>query len=535
MCYTPTSAAYSPNVVLTDQKWQRFLSSKAVLNRNKQVGGYWSNKNSHNNHNSKRAGKVSLNILGHNSIPGIGSGGRSNLFVKSSSDDEYREAMKNNNKKKKEKSTDIIDKPPSSFLQLNDIEQEPEQDISAEATEAMAIDEQIPPKMDAMAKYGSAIAGVFTLAIIAGLAVNGDEQGVEEITETVFTSYVPNSLPEILSVALGEGFAGFLGAVFAYVASAMRSKEGAVPVVRENEVFADTEYFFVRSIAKPLIGSTGLPIEFVNLLSVIVASANSELIKFSQSLPRLLMNNSNSIIDPQTGETTAVDKDGAAIDEEEVRFDVVDLFSDVVKWLEYDVLTTDFGPDFSVFVPNVSFLSDDITEGLTFGSIASLSSALYADLLYRYTDYGDPRAKLASSTRSTKARIERYVSKSITGAAIFGVYEGASGPLSNWFTEVLSGGVDGCVGSDNFNMCMEVYMLLNEPGATPEAQFRSLFTAVYGLSERLGVFADVLDAFAEQNLVLGNVEYARGVLVTVYSMIHNKAPFLEDVFQFSII
>lgn len=285
----------------------------------------------------------------------------------------------------------------------------------------------------------------------------------------------------------------------------------------------------------------------MDVLSVIVASANSELIKFSKALlPRLInarnSNNPDQIgtadNDNNNGEQLSDDDDDASDPtkyNDEVQFDVVDLFSDIVKWLEYDALSTDFGTDFSSFVPNVSFLSNDITEGLTFGAIASLSSALYADLLYRYTDYGDPRAKLASSTRSSKARIERYISKSITGAAVFGVYEGASGPLSNWFTGLLSGGMDGCVGSDNFDMCMEVYMLLNEPGATSEAQFRSLFTAIYGLSERLGVFADVLDAFTEQNLVLGNTEYARGVLVTVYSMIHNNAPFVEELFQFSII
>jgi len=424
----------------------------------------------------------------------------------------------------------------------------------------------------------------FTLLIIAGLAVNTDTidrlmladanfgngnddvVGImypnesillaEEIGEKVLTSALPDSLPGILSIGLGEGLAGFLGALAVYLAQITSSLNGknassstllnnrknmandSVKTVRnddKNEVLASTEYFFVRSITQPLLAASGLPVELVSLFSVLVASLNSQLIKFG----------SIQIVDAVVkeggeGKNSAID--GVTLSEasnKPKKFDVVEVFADIVKWLEYDVLKSDLFSDVQIKTPIVSgVLSEETCEGLAFGALATLSSSLYADILYRFTFFGDPTAKAASFNRSNKERIARYFTKSATGASIFGVYEGAREPLSRIILEFLSGGVDGCVGSSDFDICMETYMLLNEPGATPEAQFRSFAAAAYGVLDRIGLLSIGDTNIADQvmNTVRpGYVETARGAIVTLYSILHTNAPFLEDFLtQFSL-
>jgi len=417
----------------------------------------------------------------------------------------------------------------------------------------------------------------FTLLIIAGLAVNtdtidrlmladanfgnGNDDGVEfmypnesvllaeEIGEKVLTSALPDSLPGILSIGLGEGLAGFLGALAVYLAQITSPLNGKIEssstllsnrknmandslkTVRnddKNEVLASTEYFFVRSITQPLLAASGLPVELVSLFSVLVASLNSQLIKFG----------SIQIVDAVVGEGDEGKNSaivGVTLSESSnkpKRFDVVEVFADIVKWLEYDVLKSDLFSDVQIKTSLVSgVLSEETCEGLAFGALATLSSSLYADILYRFTFFGDPTAKAASFNRSSKDRIARYFTKSATGAAIFGVYEGAREPLSRIILEFLSGGVDGCVGSSDFDICMETYMLLNEPGATPEAQLRSFAAAAYGVLDRIGLLSIGDTNIADQvmNTVRpGYVETARGAIVTLYSILHTNAPFLED-------
>ena len=385
------------------------------------------------------------------------------------------------------------------------------------------------------------LAALFTFTVLSGLALNyfsddvtttpGSAVIVEQVTEKVLSSSVPTSLPEILSIGLGEALAGFLGASFVYVTSRLPSSTSK-SLLRDRErgsssqsdtvetmtsdVLADTEYFFVRSVSQPLLATTGLPIELVNLFSVLLASLNSELVKFSKG-------------------SNAENNEGEKNDKSLNDFDIVELFSDIVKWLEYDVLTTDFE---DVIIPTIpGIISSATSKGLVFGSITALSSQLYADLLYRYTNLGSQNAKMKSTSRSNKERIVRYAAKAATGASIFGVYEGARTPFSNAILEVLSGGVDSCVGSTDFDICMETYMLLNEPGATPEAQFRSFITALYGVLDRAGInISDILDFESSMPIIndAGLTETARGAFVTFYSIVHANAPFLEDLLRFSL-
>ena len=81
---------------------------------------------------------------------------------------------------------------------------------------------------------------------------------------------------------------------------------------------------------------------------------------------------------------------------------------------------------------------------------------------------------------------------------------------SNLINNLLSGGYDSCLGSDEFDFCLQTYSISNPAVATPEAQFRSFVVAFANLSDR---FADISN---------DNVDTAgliRSLAVQLYSII----------------
>jgi len=543
--------AYTPNVALqTDPKWKAYLARKRELqnqNRRRNLNNYMEkSKLSARLQNANDAQGNDNNVVWKNARKYLG-----RTFSNGREDNRKNSTLPRSGQKTNfENSLSTVTKNRVQVSKQGNINQNvigQEIPHRRSTDNLFGLNEMLNIENDSFRSI--IVAGGLTFVILAGLAMNmgEDEAGaeilMEEITGKVLSTSLPTNLPAILSIGLGEGLAGFFGTFFVYFTSGRKrvSNDGTLMSSKEDDDFmtsnsgriemqknvvADTEYFFVRSISQPLLAATGLPLEFVKLFSVLLAATNSELVRFSQARA--------------VNEEQSKTNNENASNVESQQFDLVEVFSDLVKWLEYDVLTTDFA-DFIVVEPKTfGFLSESASKGLIFGAITSLSSQLYGDLLYRYTNIGSDKAREASIKKTNRERINRYVAKSFAGAAIFGVYEGARGPLSNAILEFLSGGVDGCVGSADFDICMETYMLLNEPGASPEAQLRSLLTAIYGIIDRVGLNIDDLFDLNFDGLgpIIGNaglVEIARGAFVSLYSIVHMNAPFLDDLFQFSFI
>jgi len=68
---------------------------------------------------------------------------------------------------------------------------------------------------------------------------------------------------------------------------------------------------------------------------------------------------------------------------------------------------------------------------------------------------------------------------------LFGAFEYERFPISQFFQDILLGGVDNFVGSREFDICLETYLIDNPPNeiASTEAQLRVLFTAMVGLTD----------------------------------------------------
>jgi hypothetical protein len=259
-----------------------------------------------------------------------------------------------------------------------------------------------------------------------------------------------------------------------------------------SDVLAGGDYFLTRSAMLPLLEGIGVPMSVANVASVLLAMIPYQFLRINNNKRRRQKEfnqidtqrpfsapdtatwteernvgrlgeerkseQSNTIegyvhSSSMQGYTEAVatierveEKDRQK--QEDERIDVVELFSDMSRWLEYDVLRADCS--------GVFFSTNPGVESAFFGFIAALSSQLYADLLYLNTDYGASAARLETRTRERRDWIALYANRCLSSAALFGVYETTRIPIRKALQELLSGGADGCVGSSNFNLCMQV-------------------------------------------------------------------------------
>lgn len=126
---------------------------------------------------------------------------------------------------------------------------------------------------------------------------------------------------------------------------------------------------------------------------------------------------------------------------------------------------------------------DPSLTGAVLGLLAAVSSRLYADVLYR--SYGPVNKQEEVRSRPSIEWFSLYFTTAASAATLFGFYEASKGPIFRWIQGTLAGGVEGCVGSSSFDACLQTYIDINAPGASPEAQFRALATNLNMVGQRL--------------------------------------------------
>ena len=192
------------------------------------------------------------------------------------------------------------------------------------------------------------------------------------------------------------------------------------------------------------------------------------------------------------------------------RFDFVELFADVCKWLEYDVLMTDFGGKLRWGGPPGVPINSGI-ESAIFGLLAALSSQIYADIIYTTSDSMGTKAKRDEvRSRSINEYIQIYSVKCLSAATLFGVYESARLPVTQVINNFLSGGYSSCLGSNNYDLCLETYFFSNPAEATADAQMRSFVVALVNSFDRVGDISN-------QNVDAAGL--IRSLAVQIYSII----------------
>ena len=108
------------------------------------------------------------------------------------------------------------------------------------------------------------------------------ESSVESAGRNVLRAALPQTASDVVSVALGEGIAGVLGAVATLLLSLVLRLRAANNNSRSDlvrEAVADGDYFLTRAAALPLLEAIGLSPLAASVASVILASVPSEVIK----------------------------------------------------------------------------------------------------------------------------------------------------------------------------------------------------------------------------------------------------------------
>jgi hypothetical protein len=349
----------------------------------------------------------------------------------------------------------------------------------------------------------SAIGLAFSIGVIYALASTTTPEGNIEMEgrafETVYANVMDAALPrdvtDVLTVVLGEAIGGFIGAVStSIVTSLLKLKMEVQQKSLLVEAVADGDYFLARAAVLPLLTAFGVPEIIASIASVLVATIPYELVKLGpkrreqlkaaddlrmeallQSQKNKKMGNSYRLKSSQISNEETMAKPESLLD-------IPDIFADIIRWLEYDVLKSDFG---NTLVDPSGYLLSPGVEGAIFGFLAGLSSQLYLDTVRTYTDYGPEEKRIEARTRSFSGWISLYSTTCLSTAALFGVYETCKKPISLYVAGVLSGGFDGCLGSSNVKACLDAYVNNNPPEPTLGAQVRAFITVLVSFWDRL--------------------------------------------------
>ena len=412
----------------------------------------------------------------------------------------------------------------------------------------------------------------------------GNVERLTIATRNIVGVALPQSADDVIAVSIGEGIAGAIGAVATWlvgsilkfrvdddnnlIAKATVTPEG----MSENEVnllitetLADGDYFLTRAAVLPLFEAAGVPSFVASLASVLVATLPYEAIKLTQQKRRdlekdaILMDMllkeeesriqqgginivdklSNNVLgfiqrlDVRTYNDDLVDEDAstilknlpqkpadtAVVEKEESNAPIVDyveLFADITKWLEYDVLINNYR---GILEFNGQGLSSGV-ESAIFGLLAALSSQLYTDVLYIYSDFGNPIKREKTLSRTFEGWTSLYATKCVSSATLFGVYEASRAPTGRLMSQLVSGGVEGCTGSRDFDLCMETYLVDNPPTASFQAELRAFVVSSMNWVDNLTDFIPLNDQESFES-------FARGAIVSLYSLLERFFSFFS--------
>jgi len=412
---------------------------------------------------------------------------------------------------------------------------------------------------------------LFVVGIIYTLALNGDDvaapasmEALETVSYNVVDAAFPLTGSDVVSVAVGEAFAGVVGAATSFgislsttrmpswrssrsggsssdestttldqqqQATTPSTSSSSTTMIKASDAWADGDFLLTQAAALPLLASIGLSPVLLTLASTVLALVPYEIIKVGarrreglrredqilqqmlleqqqqqqqQQRKRALWPGGGKILLPTTGRTTAAGAlrapeavvnnkvvDLATLspvvpESKKQNLEPVETVADILKWLQYSVLTSEFGGEHLTLWQGQEQLPGFV-ESAILGSVAGVSSQFYSDILYAFFKFGGEAKQNMVRSRSLLDWLNLYSAKTIYFAVLFGVYQAVQAPAQEFIAVILSGGAEACYGSDDLRACIETYVSLNPPGASPEAQLRSFFTTAVSLWNNYGV------------------------------------------------
>ena len=310
--------------------------------------------------------------------------------------------------------------------------------------------------------------------------------------------------------------------------SATTTTSSSSTMIKASDAWADGDFLLTQAAALPLLASIGLSPVLLTLTSTVLALVPYEIIKVGarrreglrredQMLQQMLLEQQQQqqrkrawpgggrILLPTTSRTNAaalrppeavIPGNNKVVDlatlspvvpeNKKQNLEPVETVADILKWLQFSVLTSEFGGEHLTLWQGQEQLPGFV-ESAILGSVAGVSSQFYSDILYAFFNFGGEAKQNMVRSRSVLDWLNLYSAKTIYFAVLFGVYQAVQAPAQEFIAVILSGGAEACYGSDDVRACIETYVSLNPPGASPEAQLRSSFTTAVSLWNNYGV------------------------------------------------
>eukprot|EP00587_Corethron_hystrix_P005099 CAMPEP_0113316924 /NCGR_PEP_ID=MMETSP0010_2-20120614/12019_1 /TAXON_ID=216773 ORGANISM="Corethron hystrix, Strain 308" /NCGR_SAMPLE_ID=MMETSP0010_2 /ASSEMBLY_ACC=CAM_ASM_000155 /LENGTH=480 /DNA_ID=CAMNT_0000173765 /DNA_START=345 /DNA_END=1787 /DNA_ORIENTATION=- /assembly_acc=CAM_ASM_000155 len=311
--------------------------------------------------------------------------------------------------------------------------------------------------------------------------VDEEIEEVERLVAAVVDSSITSDPTVVLAAAVGEIMAGVVSAFTVLLlkisgifgGEKLDHNDEAVEVEIEksqflDEALADSDYFLTRAALRPLLTGVGLSAEVASTLVVLIAAIPNQIIK-NNGLYGIAKKkrDENALLEASSDVISLTPTNYMA------SFNGIDIFKDIIKWLQYDVLVTDFAGMTGL---------NSVVESTLFGTAAAVSSQFYGDVISSLNDKKEDTCDGEKKVLSTSAIA--YLRTAASAGALFGSFDAVRLPLATFADRLLSGAIDSCVGSTNANLCMETYARNNPPGPSSEAQFRAFVAAMYGILTR---------------------------------------------------
>lgn len=374
----------------------------------------------------------------------------------------------------------------------------------------------------------NAVGGALMVGVVYALAssnVNALMTGAENLEAVGFNivdAALPMSATEVVTVTFSEAVAAMLAAsvslsfslLVRFLASSSRQgKNDNDSTSRRNvddiqKAVGNGDFLLAQASALPLLSSMGVPSMVATTVGVLLAAIPAEIVKVASRKSQERKAEEDALFDyllqqeeqrkkqqltfsffsvsqqpPATPTAEMVEEWQKSMEDKTRTQDeslLVDIAADIIKWLGYSVLYADFSGQVTYnglpLFPGV--------ESAIFGIIASLSAQIYADILYSYFGFGGEEKQQEVRARTPLSWAAIYLSETMYAGLFFGIYEFAQIPVKASVSAFLSGGADACYGSQDFDVCLQAFESQNPPGASPEAQLRSLATTVVSLWNR---------------------------------------------------
>lgn len=332
-------------------------------------------------------------------------------------------------------------------------------------------------------------------------------ESVEIAYQNTYDAIAPLGISDVAAVIIGESTAAIVAALAGslilltmkfqevFPQSASKSSSDFVP---------DGDFLVAKAASISLLTSIGVPPSLAKVSSILLASLSYGIVKLGISrrdqiveenvmLNELLTEQQKKteteriqngfVMSSMSGVSSWTSSSSTLIssavadterfvpvqEEKEPVLDSVEVFSDITKWLQYDVLCSKFGEKLlwhdQPLLPGF--------EAAIFGAVSCLSAQVYCDILRAYFNLGGSVAREKVLTRTFSEMISLYTSQILYGAALFVTYEAVQIPAQWILNALLSGGVDNCIGSPDYSGCVETFIELNPLDESPEEEIYS--------------------------------------------------------------